>query len=61
MSVEHDQVDASACSPRPGVGKKGSVIPGHQGKLGDVHAELVGSRNGEVQVFWIIRGRGKVK
>jgi D-serine deaminase-like pyridoxal phosphate-dependent protein len=61
MSVEHGHVDVSACSHRFRVGEKVSVIPRHQGKVSNMHDELVAARNGEVQWVWSIRGRGKVK
>lgn len=61
MSVEHGHVDVSACSHRFRVGEKVSVIPRHQGKVSNMHDELVAARDGEVQWVWSIRGRGKVK
>ncbi|MGM0400994.1 MAG: alanine racemase [Chloroflexota bacterium] len=61
MSVEHGHVDVSACDHRFHVEEKLSVIPLHQGKVSNMHDELVGAREGEVEVIWQIRGRGKVK
>ena len=61
MSVEHGHVDVSQCDHRFRVGEKLSVIPLHQGKVSNMHDELVASRGGQVQAIWSIAGRGKVK
>ena len=60
MSVEHGHVDVSGCAHRFRVGEKLSVIPQHQGMVSNMHDELVGARDGRVEVVWQIRGRGKV-
>lgn len=61
MSVEHGHVDVSQCDHHFHVGEKLSVIPLHQGKVANMHDELVGARNGQVEVIWRIEGRGKVR
>ena len=61
MSVEHGHVDVSRCAHCFRVGEKLSVIPQHQGMVGNMHDERVGARDGRVEVVWQIRGRGKVK
>lgn len=61
MSVEHGHVNVSGCNHSFKVGEKLSVIPLHQGMVSNMHDELVGVRNGQVEVVWRIRGRGKVK
>ena len=61
MSVEHGHVDVSQCDHRFRVGEKLSVIPLHQGKVTNMHDELVGARGGQVEVIWQIKGRGKVR
>ena len=61
MSVEHGHVDVSASSHPFKVGERLSVIPLHQGMTTNLHDELVGVRQGEVEVIWKIAGRGKVK
>jgi D-serine deaminase-like pyridoxal phosphate-dependent protein len=61
MSVEHGHVDVSSCAHRFRVGDKVSVIPEHQGMAANMHDEAFGARNGQVEVVWAIRGRGKVK
>ena len=61
MSVEHGHVDVSQCAHRFRVGEKLSVIPCHQGMVTNMHDEVAGARNGQVEVIWQVRGRGKVK
>ena len=61
MSVEHGHVDVSESSHTFEVGERLSVIPLHQGMTTNLHDELVGVRNGKVEVIWKVAGRGKVK
>jgi D-serine deaminase-like pyridoxal phosphate-dependent protein len=61
MSVEHGHVDVSECEHRFRVGEKVSVIPLHQEKCTNMHEEMAGMRNGEIQAFWRVEGRGKIK
>jgi D-serine deaminase-like pyridoxal phosphate-dependent protein len=61
MSVEHGHIDVSESKHKFQVGEKLSVIPVHQGMTSNLHDELVGVRNGEVELVWKIAGRGKVK
>ena len=61
MSVEHGHVDVSGCAHRFRVGEKVSVIPQHQGMATNMHDEAYGARDGQVEVVWQVRGRGKVK
>ena len=43
------------------VGDVLSVIPLHQGKVSNMHDELVAARDGRVIATWQVRGRGKVR
>jgi len=61
MSVEHGHVDVSTSTHKFRVGEKLSVIPLHQGMTSNMHDELIGVRNGQVEVVWKIAARGKVK
>jgi len=61
VSVEHGHVDVSACSRKFTVGERVSVIPMHQEMSLNLHEELVGCRNGKVEVVWRVEGRGKVR
>ncbi|MEA2585816.1 MAG: hypothetical protein QOF33_3901 [Thermomicrobiales bacterium] len=61
LSVEHGHVDTSASSHRFRVGERLTIIPLHQEMCLNLHDEMVGVRNGQVEVIWPILGRGKVK
>jgi D-serine deaminase-like pyridoxal phosphate-dependent protein len=61
MSVEHGHIDVSECSHQFKVGEQLSVIPLHQGMTSNLHNELVGIRDGEIEAIWQIAGRGCVK
>jgi D-serine deaminase-like pyridoxal phosphate-dependent protein len=61
VSVEHGHVDTSASSHRFRVGERLTIIPLHQEMCLNLHDEMVGVRNGKVEVIWPILGRGKVK
>lgn len=61
MSVEHGHVDVSRCDHQFRVGEKLSVIPRHQGMVTNMHDEVIGARNDQVEVVWQVQGRGKVK
>jgi len=61
MSVEHGHVDVSQSSHRFRVGERLQVIPLHQEMCLNLHDELVGVRNGRVEVVWPVAGRGRVK
>jgi len=61
MSVEHGHVDVSMSSHRFRVGERLTFIPLHGGMCVNLHDELVGVRNGNVEVIWPIAARGKVK
>lgn len=61
MSVEHGHVDVSKSSHQFKVGERLQVIPLHQEMCLNLHDELVGVRNGKVEVVWPVAGRGKVK
>ena len=61
MSVEHGHVDVSASTHQFRVGERVSIIPLHQEMCLNLHDELVGMRNGKVEVIWPVAGRGRVK
>ncbi|HET8523652.1 MAG TPA: alanine racemase [Thermomicrobiales bacterium] len=61
MSVEHGHVDTSDSSHQFRVGERLTVIPLHQGMCLNLHDELVGVRDGKVEVIWPVLGRGKVQ
>ena len=61
MSVEHGHIDVSKCTHRFRVGERLQVIPLHQEMTLNLHDELIGMRNGRVDLIWPVAGRGRVK
>ncbi|HEX5417212.1 MAG TPA: alanine racemase [Chloroflexota bacterium] len=61
MSVEHGHVDVSKSSHKFRVGERLTFIPLHAGMCVNLHDELVGVRNGNVEVVWTIAARGRIK
>lgn len=61
MSVEHGHLDVSASAHRFRVGERLSLIPHHQETTVNLHDEIVGVRNGKVEIIWPVAGRGKVR
>ncbi|MCB0086175.1 MAG: alanine racemase [Caldilineaceae bacterium] len=61
MSVEHGHVDVSQSSHPFKVGERLTWIPLHQEMALNLHDELVGYRDEQVEVIWPVAGRGKVK
>lgn len=61
MSVEHGHLDVSASSHQFRVGERLRLIPHHQESTVNLHDEIVGVRNGRVEIVWPVAGRGKVK
>jgi len=61
MSVEHGHIDVSACKHKFRIGERLSIIPVHQGMTLNLHDELVGVRNGKVEVIWQVAARGKIR
>jgi D-serine deaminase-like pyridoxal phosphate-dependent protein len=61
LSVEHGHVNTGASSHPFRVGDCLTFIPLHQEMCLNLHDELVGYRDGNVEVIWPVLGRGKVK
>lgn len=61
MSVEHGHLDVSASTHQFRVGERLSLIPHHQETTVNLHDEVVGIRNGKVELIWTVAGRGKVR
>lgn len=61
LSAEHARVDLRRPSESPHVGDKLEFIVGYSDTTVFLHDELVGARDGRVEVVWPIAGRGKVK
>ncbi|HEX2037170.1 MAG TPA: D-TA family PLP-dependent enzyme [Chloroflexota bacterium] len=63
QSEEHGHVDLSACPPdrRPEIGERVTVIPNHACATTNLHDEVVGVRQGKVEVIWPVLARGKIR
>lgn len=61
LSAEHTVVNLAQPSDSPRVGDKVEFVVGYTDTTVNLHDELVGVRNGKVEVIWQILGRGKLK
>lgn len=60
MSEEHGHVDFAACPRKPEVGERVTVIPNHCCPVSNLFNEVVGVRDGMVEVVWPVAARGTV-
>lgn len=60
MSEEHGQLDISKSDSKLSVGDKLSIIPNHVCACVNMHDRLWYHRNGIVEGYWDVAGRGKV-
>jgi D-serine deaminase-like pyridoxal phosphate-dependent protein len=61
MSEEHGQLDFSACERRPQVGERVTVIANHCCPVANLFNQIVGARNGQVEVVWPVAARGMLQ
>ena len=61
MSEEHGHVDFSACAQKPEIGERVTVIPNHCCVVSNLFDEIVGVRDGQVEVVWPVAARGKLR
>jgi D-serine deaminase-like pyridoxal phosphate-dependent protein len=61
LSEEHGHVDFSACERKPEIGERVRVIPNHCCPVVNLLDEIVGLRNGRVEVNWKVAARGAVR
>jgi len=61
LSEEHAQVDFSACARKPQIGERVSIIPNHCCLVSNLFDEVIGVRNGQVEVTWQVTARGTVR
>lgn len=59
-SEEHGHVDVSRCARKPKHGERVHVIPVHTCVVTNLHNQIYGVRNGEVEVTWPVAARGLV-
>lgn len=60
-SEEHANVDLSSCAQKPSVGERVTVIPNHCCTVSNLHDQLLGVRDGKVEVTWNVLARGRVR
>jgi D-serine deaminase-like pyridoxal phosphate-dependent protein len=60
MSEEHGHVDFSKCAKRPEIGERVTVIPNHCCPVTNLFDQVVGARNGQVELTWAVAARGKL-
>ncbi|MFW5772029.1 MAG: alanine racemase [Phototrophicaceae bacterium] len=58
LSEEHAHVDLSRCQHKPAVGERVHVIPVHTCVVTNLHNQIYGVRNGQVEVEWPVAARG---
>lgn len=61
QSEEHGHVDLSACTRKPEIGERVTVIPNHACGCTNLHNEVYGVRNGVVEVIWPVAARGTIR
>lgn len=61
MSEEHGHVDFSACTRKPEIGERVTVIPNHCCPVSNLFDDVVGVRREEVEVTWAVAARGTVR
>ena len=61
LSEEHGHVDFSACTNKPEIGERVTVIPNHCCTVTSLFDEVVGARGDQVEVVWKVAARGTVR
>ena len=60
QSEEHGHVDLSACSNKPQIGERVTVIPNHCCVVSNLFNQIFGLRGSRVEVIWPVAARGAV-
>ena len=61
LSEEHGHVDFSRCRHKPEIGERLSVVPNHVCPVSNLFDEVVGVRQGTVEVVWPVACRGALR
>ena len=61
LSEEHGNVDFSACSSKPDIGEKVTILPNHCCVCNNLFNEITGIRNGRVEKVWKVEARGSLQ
>ena len=54
-------MDLAACGRKPAVGEPVTVIPNHCCVVSNLHDQIIGVRDGRVEVVWNVKARGMVR
>lgn len=60
LNEEHGHVDFSACSRKPHVGERVTIIPNHCCVVSNMFNEMIGLRGDRVELVWEVAARGKL-
>ena len=60
LSEEHGHVDFSACTQKPEIGERVSIIPNHCCTVTSLFDEVIGARQGQVEETWQVAARSTV-
>jgi D-serine deaminase-like pyridoxal phosphate-dependent protein len=61
LSEEHGVVDLTACTAKPAIGDRVTVVPNHCCVVSNLHDRIYAARGGTVQTVWTVAARGKVQ
>jgi D-serine deaminase-like pyridoxal phosphate-dependent protein len=61
QSEEHGHVDFAKCPRKPEIGERVTVIPNHCCVVNNLFNQIVGVRQGNVEVIWPVAARGMVQ
>lgn len=61
MSEEHGHVDFSACTQKPAIGERVTVIVNHCCPVANLFNQLIGVRGDQVEVIWPVAARGSLQ
>jgi D-serine deaminase-like pyridoxal phosphate-dependent protein len=61
LSAEHMTIELAAASAEPRVGERVEIVVGYSDTTVHLHDEIIGIRNGRIEVVWPIAARGRSK
>ena len=61
LSAEHSTIELERASDTPRVGDRVEFVVGYSDTTVHLHEEMIGMRDGRVEVVWRVAGRGKIK
>ncbi len=60
LSEEHGHVEFSRCDSKPEIGEVVTILPNHCCVANNLFNEVIGVRDGQVEVVWPVQARGAV-